>query len=231
MNPMVRPPRWPGYVWLVLEKDLRIERKSGEIVATTGFFAVLVVVLSSVAFSTGQNQAAVAPGVIWVSVSFASVLAIGRSWHREREENALTGLLVSPLPPSALFLGKTLGIFLFLLAVEAMVVPVTALMFSLDLLRLGPGLTLIALAATPGVAASGTLFGVMTVRTRARDLVLASVLFPLLSPTLLAAVAATRELVLGAAVGELGDYLVLMGVFGFVFLAGGLALFGLLVEG
>ena len=231
MTPKVRPLRWAEYVWLVLEKDLRIERRSGEIVATSGFFAVLVVVLSSVAFSTGDNRAAVAPGVIWVSLAFASVLAIGRSWHREREENALTGLLVSPLPRGALFLGKTLGVMLFLLVVEALVVPVTALMFALDLVQLGPGLVLIGLAATPGIAASGTLFGVMTVRTRARDLVLASVLFPLLSPTLLAAVAATRELVLGAGIAELGDYLMLMGVFGFVFVAGGLALFGLLVEG
>lgn len=226
-----RRPSWAGYVWLVLLKDLRIERKSGEIVTTAGFFAILVAVMASVAFSTGDNRAAVAPGVIWISVAFASVLAIGRSWHREREEGALTGLLVSPLPRGALFAGKALGVTLFLLAVEALVIPAAALLFSLDLTKLTGGLLLIALTATPGIAASGTLFGVMTVRTRARDLVLASVLFPLLSPTLLAAVAATRELVVGASVAELGDYLTLMGIFGLVFWAGGLGMFGLLVEG
>jgi len=231
MSTAPRPPGWPGYAWLVLQKDLRIERKSGEIVSTAGFFAILVAVMASVAFSTGENRAAVAPGVIWISVAFASVLAIGRSWHREREESALLGLLVSPIPRGALFTGKALGVTLFLLAVEALVIPAAALLFSLDLLKLWPGLLLISLAATPGIAASGTLFGVMTVRTRARDLVLASVLFPLLSPTLLAAVAATRELVVGASIAELGDYMMLMGVFGLVFWAGGLGMFGLLVEG
>jgi heme exporter protein B len=231
MAKATRPPGWLGFTWLVLLKDLRIERKSGEIVATSGFFAVLVAVMASVAFSTGENRAAVAPGVIWVSVAFASVLAISRSWHREREEGALTGLLVSPVPRGAIFAGKALGVTLFLFAVEAMVIPAAALLFALELAQLGGGLLGIALAATPGIAASGTLFGAMTVRTRARDLVLASVLFPLLSPTLLAAVAATRELVVGAGLAELGDYFLLMGVFDLIFWAGGLGLFGLLIEG
>jgi heme exporter protein B len=83
---------------------------------------------------------------------------------------------------------------------------------------------------TIGVAAAGTLFGAMTVRTRARDLVLASVLFPLLSPTLLSGIGATRELVSGASLSELGDYLILLATFDFLALAGGLTLFGALVE-
>jgi heme exporter protein B len=230
-RPLPSPPGWLTHAWLVLAKDLRIELRTGEVVTTAGFFAILVAVLASVAFSTGERGTNVAPGVVWISVSFAAVLAIGRSWNREREESALTGLLVSPVPRGALFAGKAAGILLFLAAVEAMVIPATALLFSLDLLTVGPGLLVIAAAATPGIAASGALFGAMTVRTKARDLVLATVLFPLLSPTLLAAVAATRELLAGAPVAELGDYMVLMGVFGLVFWAGGLALFGVLVEG
>ena len=86
------------------------------------------------------------------------------------------------------------------------------------------------LLATPGIAAAGTLFGAMTARTGARDLVLASVLFPLLAPTLLAAVAGTRELLGGAPIEQLVDYLKLMGVFAVVFTAGGLGMFGALIE-
>jgi heme exporter protein B len=224
------PPSYARHAWLVLRKDLAIERRTGEIVTTSGFFAILVAVLASLAFSFGEGQKTAAPGVMWISVTFAAVLALGRTWHREREESALLGLLVSPLPRSAIFLGKMLGVLVFLFAIEALVVPVTALLFSIDLLKMGPGLGLIALAATPGIAASGTLFGVMTVRTRARDLVLASVLVPLLSPTLLTAVAATRDLLGGAALGELGDYAALLLAFDAVFLAGGLAMFGSLVE-
>jgi heme exporter protein B len=83
---------------------------------------------------------------------------------------------------------------------------------------------------TVGVAATGTLFGAMTVRTRARDLVLATVLFPLLSPTLLSGVAATREILLGSSWDELRDYLVLLGTFDFVAVVGGVGLFGVLID-
>ena len=226
-----RLPGWGAQAFLILKKDVIIEARTGEVVVTSGFFALLLVVLASLSLFGGPDSAKlVASGVIWLSVSFAAVLALGRTWQREREEAALDGLLVAPLSRSALFTGKALGILGFLFVISAIVIPLTALLFSLDLDVYGPGLFCIALAALPGVAASGTLFGSMTVRTGARDLMLAVVLFPLVAPTLLAAVAATRELLNGVPVRELGDYFQLMGVFDLVFVAGGVALFGSLVE-
>lgn len=217
---------------LVARKDLAIELATGEIVTTSGFFAVLVAVIASLAFFSGQDAAVrVAPGVIWVAVAFASILALSRTWQRERDDGALSGLLATPTARSAIFAGKALGVAIFITIVEVVVVPVTALLFSVDLGTMGPGILLFCLVATPGIASAGTLFGAMTVRTRARDLVLASVLFPLLAPSLLAAVAGTRELLGGAPVRELWDYMELMGVFGAVFTAGGLGMFELLIEG
>jgi heme exporter protein B len=217
---------------LVARKDLAIELSTGEIVTTSGFFAVLVTVIASLAFYAGEDTTVrVAPGVIWVAVAFASVLALGRTWQREREDGALAGLLASPASRSAIFAGKALGVSVFIFVVELIVVPVAALLFAVDLGQVGPSLALFCLVATPGIAAVGTLFGVMTVRTRARDLVLASVLFPLLAPSLLAAVAGTRELFGGAPFRELVDYVELMAVFAVVFTAGGLGLFELLIEG
>jgi heme exporter protein B len=217
---------------LVAGKDLSIELATGEIVTTSGFFAVLVAVIASLAFFSGADAGVrVAPGVIWVAVAFASILALGRTWQRERDDGALTGLLATPTSRSAIFAGKAVGVAVFITIVEIVVVPVTALFFSVDLIRNGPGIVLLCVAATPGIAAAGTLFGAMTVRTRARDLVLASVLFPLLAPSLLAAVAGTRALLGGASLVELLDYLEIMGVFGAVFVAGGLGLFDLLIEG
>ncbi|WP_437817818.1 heme exporter protein CcmB [Sorangium sp. So ce1078] len=234
-GPASLPRRRPGWVrqaMLVARKDLAIELATGEIVTTSGFFAVLVAVIASLAFYAGQDAAErVAPGVIWVSVAFASVLALSRTWQREREDGALAGLLVLPIARSALFAGKAIGLCVFVIAVEAIIIPAAALLFAVDLAKTGAGLALFCLAATPGIAASGTLFGAMTVRTRARDLVLASVLFPLLAPTLLAAVAGTRELFGGATIGELTDYVALMGVFDVVFIAGGVGLFDLIIEG
>jgi heme exporter protein B len=227
-----RKPSWVAQVRLVAGKDLAIELRTGEIVTTSGFFAVLVAVIASLAFYAGPDATVrVAPGVIWVAVAFASVLALSRTWQREREDSALAGLLATPTARSAIFAGKALGVLLFVTLVELIVVPVTALLFSVDLVRVGPGITIFCLAATPGIASVGTLFGAMTVRTRARDLVLASVLFPLLAPSILAAVAGTRELFGGAPIRDLLDYVELMGVFAVVFTAGGLGLFDLLIDG
>lgn len=226
-----RPPGWVEQALLVVRKDLMIEARTGEVVVTSGFFAVLIVVLASISLFGGPASARlVASGVIWLSITFAAVLALGKSWQREREEGALDGLLVAPLARSALYVGKLVGVLVFLLLIAAVVIPLTALFFSLDLGRYGLGLVVLALATLPGVAAAGTLFGAMTVRTGARELMLAIVLFPLVSPTLLAAVAATRELFGGASFGELADYLRLMGVFDVVFTAGGVGLFGTLVD-
>jgi heme exporter protein B len=227
-----RPPGWARQAWLVAKKDLLIELATGEIVTTAGFFAVLVAIIASLAFFAGQkSEIEVAPGVIWVSVAFSSVLALSRTWQREREDGALRGLLVSPLSRSAIFAGKALGVAAFMTAVELVVVLVTAVLFNIRLSQDGAILALLLLAATPGVAASGTLFGAMTIRTRARDLVLASVMLPLLAPSLLAGVTATRELLGGASLVELRDYFVLLGLFGLVFVVGGLGLFETVLEG
>jgi len=225
-------PTWFRQTAIVLRKDLLIELRTGEITTTSGFFAALVAVTASVSLHSGPDSATrVAPAVIRLAVAFAAVLAVGKSWHREREDGALRGLLVAPVARSAIFTGKALSTLAFLCVVEAIVVPVVAILFSVDLTATAPALLLIALAATPGIALTGSLFGAMTVRTRARDLVLASVMFPLLLPTLLAAVAATRDLFGGAPLAELLDYLLLMTVFDAVFAIGGLTMFGPLMEG
>jgi heme exporter protein B len=223
--------KWMSQVWTITRKDLMIELRSGEVVVTGGFFAVLVTVLSSLAYYMGpQTRHQVASGVIWLATTFAAVLSLSRTWQREREEATLDALVVSPLSPSALYFGKALGILVFLFAIEAVVLPLTGLLFAVDIIEHGFGLLTISALAVPGVAASGTLFGVMTVRTRARDLVLSICLFPLLSPTLMAATVATRELLNGIPLTELTDYLQIMAMFDVVFIIGGAGLFGSLAE-
>lgn len=230
-RPLTPAAKWMAQVWTVTRKDLMIELRSGEVVVTGGFFAVLVTVLSSLAYYMGpQTRHQVASGVLWLATTFAAVLSLSRTWQREREEATLDALIVSPLSPSALYFGKALGILVFLFAIEAVVLPLSGLLFAVDLLEHGPGLLAISALAVPGVAASGTLFGVMTVRTRARDLVLSICLFPLLSPTLMAATVATRELLNGLPLAELTDYLQIMAMFDVVFIVGGAGLFGSLAE-
>jgi heme exporter protein B len=225
----------------VFRKDLAIELATREIVTTAGFFAALVAIMASVAFTTGpETTTRVAPGALWLAITFASVLALGRSWQREREESALVALLVSPVPRAAIWAGKAAGLLVFVLAVEVVVLPLVALFFHVDLVGpqgvIGP-LALVMLLGTVGVVATGTLFGAMTVRTRARELLLATVLFPLISPALLSSVAATRDIFYASAsntpvdLGEVRDWLLLLGVFDGVAIIGGVGMFGALLDG
>src|SRR6187402_2618785 len=126
---------WFAQARAVFSKDLAIELSTGEVVITSGFFALLVVIMASLAFFGGPASGRiVASGVIWLSLAFAAVLALGKTWQRERDESALDGLLVAPLSRSAIFAGKAMGVLAFLVVVECVVMPVAALLFSVDLM-------------------------------------------------------------------------------------------------
>jgi heme exporter protein B len=213
--------------WLVFQKDLRIELRSGEILITTGFFSLLVAVLTSLSFYLDDvTSRRVAPGVLWISIAFSGVLAMGRSWARERDHDVMRGLLLSPLPRAALFLGKMLGIFAFLSLVELLLVPIIALLYQLDLLDVWLPIAALVTLGTIGFSAAGTLFAAMGVRTRTKELVLSVVLFPLVSPALLAGVVATREVLGGASLSEVFDWLRVLLAFDLVFVVLGALLFG-----
>ncbi len=211
---------------LVFVKELRVELRTGEILVTAGLFGLLVTVLTSLAFFLDDVAARkLAPGVLWVSACFAGVLAMGRAWSREREADAIRGLLLSPVPRSAIYAGKMLGTLVLVLTIDATLLPVVGILFRLDVLativRAGPILAL----GTIGYVAMGTLFASMSVRTRARELMLSVVLFPLASPGLLAGVVATRELFGGAPLAEILDWVRILGAFDLIAIGCGLVLF------
>ena len=157
--------------WLIAKKDLRIESRSGEILITTCFFAVLIAVLTSLSFYIDDtNTRIMAPGVLWLSLAFSGVLAMSRSWAREREEGVMRALLLSPSSRAGIYLGKALGAFVFLCIVETLLLPLVALLFHIDLLPVIGRLVSLLLLGTFAFVAAGTLFSAMSVRTRAREL-------------------------------------------------------------
>lgn len=216
---------------LLAGKDLRIELRTREITVSTGLFAVLVVVLTSISFYVDDVIARrIAPGVLWIAIAFAGVLAIGRTWQRERENDAMRGLLLAPIPRPAIFLGKALGTLAFIVAIEVLLVPLVAVLFHLDLVPALPLMIPVLLMGTIGFVLTGTLFGAMTVRTRSRDLMLSVVLFPLVTPALLAGVVATRGILAGEPIDETLAWLRILGAYDLVVGTCGWFLFGPLVS-
>ena len=215
----------------IAAKDLRIELRTREITVSTGLFAILVVVLTSISFYIDELVARrIAPGVLWIAIAFSGVLAIGRTWQREREQDAMRGLLLAPIPRPAIFVGKAIGTLAFLLTIELAVVPLVAVLFHVDLLAILPLLSAVLVLGTLGFVLTGTLFGAMTVRTQSRDLMLSVVVFPLVTPALLAGVVATREILGGGPVAETFAWLRVLGAYDLLVGACGWFLFGPLVS-
>jgi heme exporter protein B len=214
----------------VARKDLAIELRTREITVSTAFFAVLIAALTSLSFYVDEALSRnVAPGVLYVAVAFSAVLAISRSWAREREQDAMRALLVAPIPRVSIYAGKALSTLAFLAVVEVLLVPLVGLLYRVDFGgSLGSLVTILA-AATLGIVLAGTLFGAMTVRTSARDLMLSVVLFPLITPVLLAAVVATREL-LGGNEAEVVAWLKILLAYDVIVLLAGSTMFDALVS-
>ena len=138
-------------------KELRVELRTGEIVVTTALFATLIAVLTLLAFYVDRKTALqVAPGVLWIAVTFAGVLAMGRSFQREREHEVYRALLLSPVPRSAIYLSKVITSFLFLMIVETLVVLEVTVLFNLDLGRVVVPLAGLLLLGTLGFTPRAT---------------------------------------------------------------------------
>jgi heme exporter protein CcmB len=182
-------------VWLVVRKDLLIEVRTREIVYTTAFFAVSCVLVFSFGFvRDGRPVEGAAAGILWIAIAFSGTLALGRTFDRERYSETLRALLIAPVDRPALYVAKLAGVLAVLLAVEALIVPLIALLFGAPLFAAPGTMAALLLAGTVGFAAVGTLFAAMLVRARSRDVLLPVLLYPITVPVIIAGVRGTTAL-------------------------------------
>lgn len=217
-------------VWAVARKDLVLELRSRERVLSMGTFAVLVAVVFSFSLDPSVQARSIAGSMIWVTVLFAGTLGMGRAFALEREADALTGVLVSPVDRGALFLGKWLANLAVVLTVEAVIFPVYGLFFGLPFGRSFLALVAVVVLATLGFIALGTLFGAIAAHTRLGETLLPILMLPLLIPVVIFAASATQRLLIGRPVAEIASHLKMLTAFDLVFLFVCTALFGAVLE-
>ncbi len=205
-------------VYAVLAKDITAELRTKDIMSSVLVFAILVLVIFSFAFSpTAQTVALVAPGVLWVTFSFAGVLGLNRSFILEKDQGCLQGLMLCPVDRASIYAGKMLGSLIFMLAVEAATLPVFAILFNLPLFI--PEIILVTVLATIGFAAVGTIFSAMAVNTRAREIMLPILFFPIIVPVIIAAVKFSGGILMQESLGSQSNWLQLIIAFDVIFLA------------
>ena len=202
---------------VIVWKDLLLELRSKDLVVSVVVFGLLVVVVFNFALNNTPGMSEeLAPGILWAAFAFSAILAMNRAFVRDQEQGGLEGLLISPVSRDAIFLGKALTSLIFMLLVEAVLLPVYAVM--LDFSALSWYLLLTIFLGTLGFAVVGTLFSAMAVQTRSREIMLPVLFFPVLLPVIIAAVEASTRAVGGETFIGLGRWLPLIGVFDAIFL-------------
>jgi heme exporter protein B len=211
-------------------KDLRVELRGRYAVgAVLPFAATLLVAFG---LSLGPDRLLLqrtAPGLLWLAVLFASVLASRRAYEAEAEDGAMEGLLLAPLDKAAVYLGKLAGVAVQLLVLEVAVIALVAALFSLSLTGDLPALAAAFLLGTIGLSGIGALFGALDVSARAREAVFPLLVLPLATPVLVAGVKATAFATAGRG-GEAGQWLGLLLAFAAVIVAAGTLVYGYLLE-
>lgn len=218
--------------WLVLWKDLLVERRSKETLNALFFFALLLLFVFEFTLGPDRDRLQAAlPGLLWLGFILAGLLGLGRTFLLERENDCWEALRLAPGDKSAIFVGKLAGNVLLMLVVEAVIVGLFSILLNLDVGRALPALAAVAALATVGLAAVGTLFGAMTAHARARELLFPVLLLPVQVPILLGTVKATEAVLGGAPLGAVAHWLQLLAAADLVYVVVGLLTFDAVLEG
>jgi len=187
-----------SFLWTHLVKDLRIEWRSKDAINSMLFFALLVVVLFSLAFDpTLSVSRQIAGGILCVATLFASVSALNQAWARELRHQVLDAQRMTPAPASSLFLAKVIANFLFVTVVQLLLAPLFIMFYNLHALGQGWLLALVLPLGTWALVVNGTFFAALSIRSRNRELLLPLILFPIFIPAMLAMVQASTAILTG----------------------------------
>jgi len=215
----------------IARKDALAELRGRHATVSTLFFAAVVLLLFGFALGPDAARlAAAAPGLLWLAVMFAGILAVNRLHLLETDDGALEQLALYPVARRAIYAGKALAGFGAMLLLGLLVLGAVGVLFAVDIASAWPPLLATVILGALGVAAVGTFYAGVTVRLRAREVMLPLLMLPVLAPLLLGAVKATSAALAGDPFGELAAWLQLMVAFDVVMIVAGLATYGFLLD-
>jgi heme exporter protein B len=217
--------------YLLLWKDLLLELRRRDSLLTMFFFGTLLLFVFHFSFDPAPEKvAAMAPALLWLAFLFTGTLGLAQLFHSERENHCLDALLLSPLDRGALFLAKSCFNLVLMVLVEIVVIPLFWILFNLRSWNLLPQLFLVTLLGTVGFCVLGTITSAITLRARARELLLPLVLFPLMIPVILATIRCMENVLRTGEFGDAIPWLRLLIGFDVIFLTVGVLIFDWVIE-
>jgi heme exporter protein B len=216
---------------LLLRKDLLLELRRRESLLTMFFFGTLLLFVFHFSFDLAPDKVAeMAPALLWLAFLFTGTLGLAQLFQAERENHCLDALLLAPLDRGALFLAKSCFNFVLMLLVEVVVMPLFWILFNLSSWNLLPQLFLVTLLGTVGFCVLGTIMSAITLRARARELLLPLVLFPLMIPVILATIRCMENILRTGELGDAAQWLRLLLGFDVIFVTLGVLIFDWVIE-
>ena len=216
---------------LLLWKDLLLELRRRDSLLTMFFFGTLLLFVFHFSFDLPPDRVAeMAPALLWLAFLFTGTLGLTQLFQVERENHCLEALLLSPLDRGALFLAKSCFTLLLMFLVEAVVMPLFWILFNLHGWNLLPQLFLVTLLGTVGFCVLGTIMSAITLRARARELLLPLVLFPLMIPVILATIRCMENIMSAGELGAAWSWLRLLLGFDVIFVTVGILMFDRVIE-
>ncbi|MCS7060162.1 MAG: heme exporter protein CcmB [Anaerolineae bacterium] len=216
-------------VLAIVRKDARVELRTRDATTAMIVFAIMAIVMLNFALRLRVDSLRpLTPGVLWVMLVFAGTLGLSRSMSAEHTNQCIDGLLMAPCDRSVIFFGKALANALFTLVIALIVTPLMAILFDESLLQWG--VLLIVALGVVGYAGAGTLIATMAASTRAREVFLPILLFPLALPLVVASVVATSGFLDRLPFAQFGAWLGVVVTFLIIFWTAGTLLYEYLLE-
>jgi heme exporter protein B len=223
--------REAGFALAIARKDALAELRGRHATVSTLFFAAVVLLLFGFALGPDSARlAAAAPGLMWLAIVFAGILAVNRLHLLEADDGALEHLGLYPITRRSIYAGKAIGGFVVMLVLGVVVLGAVGVLFAVDIIGAWLPLLVTVVLGAAGIAAVGTFYAGVTVRLRAREVMLPLLMLPVLAPLLLGAVKATGAALAGDPFGELGAWLQLLVAFDVIMVVAGAATYGYLLE-
>jgi heme exporter protein B len=213
----------------VVWKDLVAELRGKEMLSAMMVFALLVIFIFNFALELDpKTRNSLTAGIIWVTLTFSGTLGLNRSMAVEKDRGCLDGLLLAPVDRTAIYFGKSIANWVFMLITAAILLPVYSILYNTNLFSWG--LVLVILLGSEGYVAVGTLLSSMSIQARTRDILLPILLFPVIIPVLIAAVKATGGFLAGETFSSLTTWIYLLIGYDVIFTSVAFMVFDAVVE-
>jgi heme exporter protein B len=216
---------------LLLRKDLLLELRRRESLLTMFFFGTLLLFVFHFSFDLAPDRMVeMAPALLWLAFLFTGTLGLAQLFEAERGNHCLDALLLSPMDRGAFFVAKTCFNLILMVLVEIVVIPLFWILFNLSSWNLVPELFVVVLLGTVGFCVLGTLLSAVTLKARAKELLLPLILFPLMVPVILATIRCMEAVLRNGELGDALPWLRLLVGFDVIFLVVGVLIFDWVIE-